>query len=650
MTTLGRITILFGALAFFACKGADFEEVQVSESESSTPSKAGFFSAVIGDSTRLEIEKNDNKYQLKWNADDEIAVYSTSYYSTSYYSYPYSYYSYLYKSCYKTDDDHKSSADFYYISGRDYSKYANPQLFLVCYPSSAVSSVTMTGSDTTLVVSFPNEQEYVPNSIDSKAFVMLAASPDRRLSFYPQSAVLKFRVKDCTTSGDPGIIKQIIVRSSEDVLAGTYSIAYDKGNFTQNLLSGKSGSITLDCGEGVQLSRDEYTDFYISVPIVNFTSKLSVILCNASGEVSVFSSAAGISGKKADAGRVYPMTLNVGQFAQSNATIADGQSVRTISENVSGNLDLVENIVFRTIASEPANSQVVAACQSSSNIYAAWDEATKTVIISTPQSRLMFQSSPFADMFKNMIGLKSVDMSEVDLSNLQDVSFSSMFEGCTSLDTLDLSTINIGEIVNMPSTFKNCSSLKYVKFSNSISLAGVVSFSAIFRECGQLEKVDFGDINTSGASDMSYMFMNCDSLKTADFSNFNTSGVTTMLSMFNGCSKLDSLDISSFTSEALTSTNSMFKDCSSLRYLDISGMDISTINKKYMFQNCKNMRHLIFNRNMTSLSGTTNYMFSGFASESTSCTITCTSELKDDLLSKFSSIFNNAKFVWDLYE
>lgn len=628
MTTLGRITILFGALAFFACKGADFEEVQVSESESSTPLKTGFFSAVIGDSTRLEIEKNDNRYQLKWNADDEIAVYSTSYYSTSYYSYPNSYYSSLYKSCYKTDDDHKSSADFYYISGRDYSKYANPQLFLVCYPSSAVSSVTMTGSDTTLVVSFPNEQEYVPSSIDSKAFVMLAASHDRRLSFYPQSAVLKFRVKDCTdpASGDPGIIKQIIVRSSEDALAGTYSIAYDKGSFTQNLLSGKSGSIALDCGEGVQLSRDEYTDFYVSVPIVNFTSKLSVILCNASGEVSVFSSAAGISGKKAESGRVYPMTLNVGQFAQSNATIANGQYVKTISKNVSGNLDLVENVVFKTMASEPSDYQVVTACQSSANIYAVWDGAAKTVMISTPQSRLMFQSSPFADMFKNMTGLKSVDMSEVDLSNLQDVSFSSMFEGCTSLDTIDLSTINIDEIINIQSMFKGCTNLKYVKFSNKTSLAGVSLFSNLFYNCSSLKNIDFRDINTSGATKMNFMFA--------------------------GCSQLDSLDLSSFTNDSdnLTTVASMFNGCSSLRYLDISGMNISTIIVGGMFQNCTHMEHLIFNRNMTSLSGTTTSMFSGFASESTSCTITCSAELKADLLSKFSSVFSDEKFVWDLYE
>ena len=60
----------------------------------------------------------------------------------------------------------------------------------------------------------------------------------------------------------------------------------------------------------------------------------------------------------------------------------------------------------------------------------------------------------------------------------------------------------------------------------------------MFRDCSEITKIDFKNIDTASVVDMSQMFYGMDSIKTLDLSSFNTSNVEDMSQMFYGDSQL----------------------------------------------------------------------------------------------------------------
>ena len=60
----------------------------------------------------------------------------------------------------------------------------------------------------------------------------------------------------------------------------------------------------------------------------------------------------------------------------------------------------------------------------------------------------------------------------------------------------------------------------------------------MFRDCSEITKIDFKNIDTASVVDMSQMFYGMDSIKTLDLSSFNTSNVENMSQMFYGDSQL----------------------------------------------------------------------------------------------------------------
>ena len=60
----------------------------------------------------------------------------------------------------------------------------------------------------------------------------------------------------------------------------------------------------------------------------------------------------------------------------------------------------------------------------------------------------------------------------------------------------------------------------------------------MFRDCSEITKIDFKNIDTASVVDMSQMFYGMDSIRTLDLSSFNTSNVEDMSQMFYGDSQL----------------------------------------------------------------------------------------------------------------
>ena len=89
---------------------------------------------------------------------------------------------------------------------------------------------------------------------------------------------------------------------------------------------------------------------------------------------------------------------------------------------------------------------------------------------------------------------------------------------------------------------------------------------------------------------MMRIFYDCSNLQKINFGNIDTSNVVYMRSLFKGCSSLTSLDLSKFDTSKIDSFYQMFCDCSNLKYLDLSNFDTSKVETIYrMFENCKSL-------------------------------------------------------------
>jgi surface protein len=69
-----------------------------------------------------------------------------------------------------------------------------------------------------------------------------------------------------------------------------------------------------------------------------------------------------------------------------------------------------------------------------------------------------------ANMFKNCTGLKSLDLSMFDTSDVTNMN--SMFSSCSSLTALNLSTFDTSEVRNIGNMFSNCTSLATLDISS----------------------------------------------------------------------------------------------------------------------------------------------------------------------------------------
>ena len=180
-----------------------------------------------------------------------------------------------------------------------------------------------------------------------------------------------------------------------------------------------------------------------------------------------------------------------------------------------------------------------------------------------------------------------------------------------------------GEINSYANLFYHLYFIEEVIILN-FDTAKPTSMNSMFKDCGNLKKVDFGNIDTSLVTDMSSLFENCKELIWVDLSNFNTSSLTTMYLMFKSCEAIKVIDASNFDTSKVTSMYDTFGNCKSLVYLNISNFNTSNVKIiRGMFIECSSLKYLdINNFDYTAIkaacSSDENYKFHYFLSQ---CTI-----------------------------
>ena len=164
--------------------------------------------------------------------------------------------------------------------------------------------------------------------------------------------------------------------------------------------------------------------------------------------------------------------------------------------------------------------------------------------------------------------LASLDTSELTRTN-------GMFKSCIGLKTIDLSNHNLSSVTSMNEFCKSCTKLKKI---NLPKLYKVSTFYEAFCYCNGLTSIDLSDAGRDTViTNIDSMFRDCNYLTSVNMDNFNASGVTQPTTLFYGCYTLTSLDLSTMKLGTITSINTMFYNCRALKHLDIRNFDFTSV-------------------------------------------------------------------------
>lgn len=134
-------------------------------------------------------------------------------------------------------------------------------------------------------------------------------------------------------------------------------------------------------------------------------------------------------------------------------------------------------------------------------------------------------------MFKNCTGIKNLDLTYFDTSNVGK-SMQDLFLGCTSLITANISNFDVNKVENINSLFNTCKLLESVDMSNWKNTSKITSATNVFRDCYELKEVKLPQL--SSLTTIQGMFMNCGKLQTLDMSGIYLDSSATVYGALSG--------------------------------------------------------------------------------------------------------------------
>ena len=140
-------------------------------------------------------------------------------------------------------------------------------------------------------VVFPAVQSYVPNSFAEESYMMVSVTSgksDHTLKFKNVCGVLKLQLK-----GTAKVRTIELMGNADEPLSGSAIVtAYSDGTVpTVQMLSTASKTVTLDCGEGVQLNEETPAVFMIALPPTAFATGFTATLTACDGSTAQLSTA-----------------------------------------------------------------------------------------------------------------------------------------------------------------------------------------------------------------------------------------------------------------------------------------------------------------------------------------------------------------------
>ena len=184
---------------------------------------------------------------------------------------------------------------------------------------------------------------------------------------------------------------------------------------------------------------------------------------------------------------------------------------------------------------------------------------------------------------------------------------SNFFSGLTSLERINFGNADTSNVTNMSYMFYGCSNLISIDLSE-LNTANVTYADNMFNGCTNLINANLANFGSSNMSSAKDLFKNCVNLEEVNISNYRGNS---MYAFFRGCTT-DSLVVIGNNLNDVESMEYMFQNCTSLATLDISKLDTSNVtNMSYMFYGCTNLATLDISKLDTSNVTNMSYMFSG---------------------------------------
>ncbi len=338
----------------------------------------------------------------------------------------------------------------------------------------------------------PATQSYAENSFGLGANVMVAAAEnkdDKFLSFKNLGGYFEFSLYGTGTT-----VKSIEFKGNNDEdLAGAVKItATHEGNPTFEFVGEATKTLTLDCGEGVELGDEANpTTFWFVVPAITYSNGITITITDTEGKVMEKSTSKSIAIERSTIQPLNAFLVETEEVIPNNQiwyTSTDGNIVTPKYTNVFGT-------TYK------------------SNVY----ENGKGVIT-------FEEDVPYlgASVFYNCTTLSSIT-----IPNSVSIIGDSAFEGCQNLTSVvfsdSLTTINTNAFyecknlteINIPesvkeikkSAFAKCSTLTNVNIPQNVNLIGKTAFT----ECNLLSSVTIGSNVTNIEEDA---FCYCKNLST----------------------------------------------------------------------------------------------------------------------------------------
>ena len=181
----------------------------------------------------------------------------------------------------------KTYADFSRVSsasGDDLSAGMEWDHNVAYYPYSESIECVKSDDNYALEVVLPAEQTYEENSFGNGTWPMVAVSEDNNITFKNVCGGIKLQLKGTQKVKSITLQGKNNEKLSGPAIVTAYTNSETKPAITMTGTDAASKSVTLNCGEGVQLSESNATEFIIALPPVLFSKGFMVTVTDSESQ------------------------------------------------------------------------------------------------------------------------------------------------------------------------------------------------------------------------------------------------------------------------------------------------------------------------------------------------------------------------------
>ena len=184
--------------------------------------------------------------------------------------------------------------------------------------------------------------------------------------------------------------------------------------------------------------------------------------------------------------------------------------------------------------------------------------------------------------------IKNYQENTIDLIfNRSNINCSEMFKNCEDIESIDFLNYDMSSISVYNKMFEGCKSLKSIDLS-FLKNAKVENINNMFSGCSDLKSLDWSHLDLSSVHTIENIFKDCINLESINFSYVNLENTQSLKNLFSDLTSLQSIDLSNINIPNLSNVESMFSNCQSLTSIDLSFINNSNIAvMSNMFNGCK---------------------------------------------------------------